>query len=340
MKHYRITLEDLAVELGVSISTVSRALSNHPALPLETIEKVKTLALERKYRPNLRAKALKSSESKIIALIVPEINMFFVPELIYGVTAKGNEKGYSVMVFQSENQFRKEKELLNYAINLPVDGVLMSISEETVNFEHLKEALEYGIPIVLVDKVSQSEYFPQVTVNDIEITTLAVSHLIQNGHKNILGLFGNEALTMTKKRKIGFELAFEQAQVLYSNETVVSVEQILEIDLVLTHFFSKQNQITAIFCMSDELLVNTHHWLQKNQIAVPDDISLIAISDGFLPYYLYPNISHVYHSGFEVGCKAFELLLEQFQQNKQLKSIKTISTKLYPMDSVKNLNIF
>jgi LacI family transcriptional regulator len=335
MSQYRITLKELAKELGVSTSTVSRALNNNPALPEETIVRIKEFAKQKKYRPNLRAKALQSSRSGIIAMIVPDINMFFVPELIYGVNTAAKEKGYSVMIFQSENQLEREIQWLTYAINLPVDGILLSLSEESNHTEHLADADDFGIPLVLVDKVTEDSSYHQVTIDDTNAAFQAVDYLLENGHRNIVGLFGNEALTMTQKRKEGFRLACIEKGFTPDERCLISVDQILELDEILTEQLQVFPETTALFCMSDELLINVHYWLQKQGKQIPDDISLIAISDGFLPYTLFPNVAHIHHSGFEVGVKSMNMLHELIKNPHSTPTVKTMKTKLYVMDSVK-----
>jgi LacI family transcriptional regulator len=328
----RVTIKDLARELGVSPSTISKALADSSEIGESTKHEVRELAQKLNYRPNLRAKYLQANHTDIIALIVPDINMFFVPELIYGINTIAREHGYAVMMFQSDDDFEKEKALLEYAYNLPVEGIIISLSEETKSTEHLSVFTEVDIPVVMADKIIPDLSIPSVSIDDSLATQKAVDYLIAKGHKNVLGIFGNPSLTMTQLRIDGFKNTMLP---ILENPLILSTERILELEEKLEKYLVEMPGITAIFTMSDELMVYTHYILNKKSIPIPDDISLISISDGFAPYNLHPNITHIHHSGFEIGVQAMNALLTALKKRTEYPP-EYIKTNLCELESVKD----
>lgn len=328
----RATIKDLAKKLGVSPSTISRALSDHPDISENMKEKVRLVAEELNYTKNRRASGLRKNESNIIALIIPEINMFFMPELIYGVNLEAEKFGLSVAIFQSDNSLEKEKELLKYCLEMSFCGVLLCLSVETKNLSHIDKITKKEMPVVLLDKVLNTQNYSTITIEDELAGYQAAEYLHQKGHSSILSIFGNPDLSITHLRKNGFNKALQNYTDFPSKHISLEIENILSLDSELETILTSNKNISAIFCMSDELLVNTHHLLMRMEYKIPEQISLLSISDGFVPYYLYPNISHLHHSGFEVGVVAVNELLENQTDNPNHINVKT---KLFEMESVK-----
>ncbi len=305
-KMKRITIKDIATLLKIAPSTVSRALADHPDISMETKTKVQAVARSLNYSPNLKAKYLRSKLSGIIVLILPEINTFFTPELMNGVNQVVREKGYSLVIFQSDNSYEKERELLKYCVNLSAEGVLLSLSKGTSNLTHLAAVKEARIPLVLLDKTIHSDSFSSISINGVEASYQAVSYLLGKGRKQIVGVFGDKEMAITQSRIEGYRQALEA----YGNlhEMIFEVKDVKNFEDDWERFSARHSQIDACFTMSDELLVRTHHAVMKRGLKIPEDIALFSISDGQAPYYLFPNISHLKHSGFEVGTSAGKLL--------------------------------
>ena len=133
----RITLKDIAKTVGLSMATVSRALADHPDISRETKERVREVAQALSYIPNYRARYLRAKHSRLIALIVPEMNMFFMPSMITGINRVVQQNDYSLIVFQSDNSIVQERRLVEYCTQLSADGVLLVLSSETSDLAHL-----------------------------------------------------------------------------------------------------------------------------------------------------------------------------------------------------------
>lgn len=304
----RATLKDIAKMTGLSISAVSRALKDHPDIGAQTKEKVKEVARILKYIPNLNARTLRTQASKIIAVILPELTDFFFPKLLKGITEVVEARGYSLIFLQSNNKLEKEQELVDFCLNVFAEGVLISLSVESNHLDHLQKLKEADIPVILIDRVIKNDDFPSITIDDRETSFRAVEYLIKQGHNKILGIFGDERLKMTQLRAEGFRLAHAHHRKGLDEKQVLMVPSEKVIEKVISDYMINQFEGTAIFTMSDSLLVNTYHVILQLGYTIPDDISLISISDGIAPNYLYPKITHLHHSGHEVGTKASNLL--------------------------------
>lgn len=327
----RTTLKDLAKLLSLSPSTISRALADHPDISAETKKRVQDVAQGMNYIPNLRAKYLRSRHSKLIALIMPEMNMFFMPSLMNAINKVVEAKDYSLIVLQSDNSLWKEKQLIQYCLNLSVDGVLLSVSTETSNLSHLTPLQNNEIPVVLFDKLIENDAFSTVNIDDQEAAFKATDYLIQQGHKEIAGIFADTKMAISRERIQGFREAHAHNNLPLPQKQIVSIPDPSKINLAL----AKVAYATAFFAMSDELLVWTHHYLNQQGYRIPEDCSLIAISDGQAPLFLYPKITHLRHTGYEVGEKAAHILIGLIEDYSDTVIDAKIKTSMVVLNSVK-----
>lgn len=302
----RINLKDLSRLLSLNPSTVSRALSNHPDISPETKEKVKIAAKEFNYLPNLRAKYFRQKSSGLIAVVLPEFNMFFIPELMEGINSVIDDTEYSIIIFFSNNNFNKEKEIIEHCLSWAVDGLLISLSENTTDTSHLDQIVAANIHMVLMDKVVFTDKYSTITIDDEKAAFNATNLLLENGGKNILGVFGNSDLQITKKRYLGFKRSILDNDVI-SNDLFLPSK-----DRRMIHILEKmllKNNYDGIFIMSDEILSQIYPILIRLNL-FPEKIQITVISGGILPYQIYPPISFIHHSGYEIGKKAIQTLLK------------------------------
>ncbi|MFK7758288.1 MAG: LacI family DNA-binding transcriptional regulator [Flavobacteriales bacterium] len=196
----RITIKDLARILNISVSTVSRALSDHPDISDGTKQKVLKAAKEFNYTTNLHARFFRKQHSRLIALILPEFNMFFSPNLIKGINEVVSSSKYSLITFITNDEYETEEKMVKQCLSWAVEGVLISLSRQTENLDHLKILVESDVKCVLLDKTVHNDIFPAVTIDSELASYNAVSHLVEYGHKNILGIFGNPNFSISKER--------------------------------------------------------------------------------------------------------------------------------------------
>ncbi len=330
----KITLKELAKMLNLSVSTISRSLSDHPDISQETKRKVREASELYNYSPNLRARYLRTKSSGLIALILPEYNMFFIPELMNGVNTLVNEANYSLLVFQSDNSFEKELDIIDYCKQISVDGILLSVGHGFNIKNELLEIAADSPPIVLIDKIWENETFTTVGIDDVDISIRAVEYLYNSGHKCIGAIFGDTDLPITRRRMGGYEQGLKRNEKLFKGKSLL-IQDMNKLENLLAAFLKKNKDITALYIMSDELMISAHYSLIKLGYKIPDDISIICISDGKLPYLLHPNITHFYHSGHKTGKAAAQALLDQIRRkNPEIQSVR-VDCQLKQLGSIK-----
>ena len=205
MSGNRVRLKDIAARTGYSMPTVSRALADHPDISGATKERVREAAVALNYVPNYRARYLRAKHSMLIALIVPEMNMFFVPSMITGINRVVQQNDYSLIVFQSDNSLAQERRLVEYCTHLSADGVLLALSSETTDLSHLEMLRECDIPAVLLDKTIETTRYSTITIDDHEAGREAAAYLIGRGHRRTIGVFGDprQGISALRMREIG-----------------------------------------------------------------------------------------------------------------------------------------
>ncbi|MGR3811948.1 LacI family DNA-binding transcriptional regulator [Jiulongibacter sp. NS-SX5] len=332
----KITLKELAGVLNMSVSTVSRALSDHPDISESTKQKVKDASQLYNYTPNLRARYLRTKSSGLVALILPEYNMFFIPNLMKAISEVVNDHNYSLLVFQSDDSYEKELDIIEYCNQISVDGILLSIG---TGFDHKKDLMELsseGAPIVLLDRVWPNDRISHVSIEGDVISEKALRYLKKMGHKDVIGVFSSEELTITKARYKGFKESLEE----YDGEIkgkATFVSKLDELELQLEAALKDYPEATALYVMSDELVMRVYYYLQKSGIKVPDELSVVSISDGTLPFIVYPQLTHFYHSPAKIGRKAAEVLFDQIKSKEsEVRDIR-IECELVQLGSVKNI---
>lgn len=317
----RITIKDIAKMLNINPSTVSRALSNHPDVSAQTKKRVEEIAKQFKYKPNLQARYFRKKHSGLIAIILPQINKFFSADFLEGVNAELYGSEYSSILFQSGNRLDQEIQLIDYCQSWAIEGLLLSVSGQTFQLDHLNTLYDFNIPVVLVDRVLNDKRFSTVTIDDKKTSFVATEHLIKKGHKRIVGFFGNPSLQMAKQRHAGFIAALDKYNIKHDTENSLFFTETKQSDIILK--VKGLQDYSAIFCMSDELLVDVHYAINSLAWHIPNDKALVCISDGNPPNYLYPKISHIKHSGFDVGKEATRLLLSKIRsQNLNVEHVK------------------
>lgn len=311
----RITIKDIADLLQISTSTVSRALSNHPDISDAVKARVKEAAETFNYIPNDFAINFRKKSTKVIGLIIPKMSMFFIPSIIEGISAKLSKEGYHFFMLSSEESLEIEKENLQTCANSRVDGILMSVTSQTQNLEHLKKIDDLEIPIVIFDKSLPQEKYDQITFDSEKDAQEAAHYLIEKDCKKILGIFGDEGLEITEKRRNSFLEIISKSPDVHCKtiycESAEKVKDKLEIMLDYEDF-------DGIFAMSDETLAGLNYALKMKNLSAKQ-FRIIAISEGIFPKYLNPHFRFVKNDGLKMGVKAAELLLERIK-NKNSKS--------------------
>ena len=305
----KATLKNISDLLQISISTVSRALKDHPDIAEQTKKKVRELAEIMDYEPNAFAIYLRTNASKLIGLIVPEISNYFYHSFIAAVEEEARSKGYSLMILQSANNTETESANLKFCKLNRVAGIMVALSSDTSDFSGFSRLEESGIPVVFFDKVPDSQEFTSVCVADADAGAMAAKAIIAKNRRNVLALFGSLTLSITRKRLKTFTAEFKKLAPHIRLNVVHTINSSEAFDQSLSGL-KKKDRPDTIFCMSDEILTGSLKAIQQRNLSIPKDIALIAISNGFIPTLFNPEITYVETSGSELGKKAFESLLQ------------------------------
>jgi len=330
----RITIKDIAKLLEVNPSTVSRALKDHPDIGEVTKNKIKRVARELGYRPNYQAIRFRQNKSGLIGLIIPEMGMFFFPSIIQAIEEITKKNGYNLIILQSNESIEKEKENALICKNFGLDGLLVCLSKETTAIPHFLDIIQSKTPIVFFDKIIQNKELSTVVINDFKASFTAINHLAKKGYKNISGVFDNPNLEITKSRKEGFLAGLKKHDLVFRADFCFHANTLEEAKSKFTQLLNQQELPDAVFVMTDQSLAGIIQAIYEKGISIPDELAVICISNGNLPYYLNPPITHIRHSGYMVGKTAVELLFD-LMNDKIIVSKKQIEleTFLVELDS-------
>jgi len=334
----KITIKTIAKELGVSTSTVSKALRDSHEISVETKDKIKAYADYYNYKPNNLALQLRNQKTKVIGVILPKIVHHFFSTVIKGIESGANEKGYHIMVCFSNESYKSEVENLKVLSNGSVDGLIVSISNETLensHFEHFQELVNEEIPLVLFDRVHDSISCDKVIVDDVGAGYKATKHLAENGRKKIAMLSTPEHVNIGTLRKQGYKKALREFDLASNENLVLEVDEKEDAKTQIAKVFD--NEIDAIFAVNEIYAAMAIRLAKEKNLRVPEDVSVIGFTDGLISEYSSPSITAIVQHGFTMGRQAAELLIERIEnENESLPPrIKVISSNLHIRESTK-----
>ena len=335
MKRQTITIKDIAKELGISPSTVSRALKDHFEISEETKKAVRRVAEELNYQPNSLALSLRYSKSNTIGIIVPEIVHFFFSTVISGIEDIARSRGYNVIITQSNESVEREMMNIQTLFNNRVDGVLVSLSKESFDYSHFEAMMQKGLPIVFFDRVAETLNTSKVTVDDFLGGYQATEHLIKQGYKKIGHLAGPENLEITNERLKGFKKAHEDAGLEINDDLIVFNQASDEIEAyAATLKLLETKHLDSLFTSNDLAAMGAIKAAQKSGREVPEDFGVVGFSNWQFTAMTNPTLSTIEQPGFEMGQHAAELLLKQIESEEQIEFEKIkLPTTLLARDS-------
>jgi len=327
----KITLKHIAKELGVSISTVSKALKNSGEISRDTKEKVQAFAKRYNYKPNNVAISLKNKRTKNIGVIIPEIVHYFFTTVFRGIEQYANKRGYNVIVCVSDESFDKEVINMEMLANGSVDGFIISLSAETQkkhDFNHIKEITEQGIPLVLFDRVTNEIDCDKVLINDKEVALLAVNKFIKNGRNKIALVTTEDYFSVSKAREAGYREALSASNV-NVDESLILKLPFMDVDENALIAFFNNYEIDAVLCVNEILAIHCMSLVQKKGMRIPEDISFIGFTDGILSKYANPGLTSIDQHGQEMGEIAAKMLIEKVEyESEGEEEVETFRTEV------------
>jgi len=311
----KITLKQIARELGVSISTVSKSLKDSDEISTDTKQKVQAFAKLYNYRPNNIALSLKNRRTKNIGVVIPDIVHHFFTTVFRGIEKYANEHGYNVVVCVSDESYEKEVFNMELLANGSIDGFIMSVSAETQqknDFSHLKEVMEQGFPLVLFDRVIDEIECDKVVMNDEQIAYEATIKMIAEGRKRIALVTTESYFNVSEKRAEGYKRALKDHDIDY-DEKLTLVLPFKGIEESYIEGFVENVGFDGALCVNEIFAVLLMAMSQKKGLRVPEDISVIGFTDGLLSRYSTPTLTTVAQHGERMGEIAAKMLVEKLE---------------------------
>jgi LacI family transcriptional regulator len=325
---HQVTIKDIAKRLKISVSTVSRALRGSTDISDDTRRLVLSVAEELHYSPNPIALSLRDKKTKVIGVLVQEIANNYCSAVIAGIEDIAFKMGYNVLISQSHEKF--DTEVLNTRLlaSRRIDGLLITISNETRNVDHLKEMIERGIPVVMFDRVSDELKTHKVVVDDYKGAFDATSHLIEQGYKRIAHLTISKHLPITQNRLNGYMDALKAHRIPVKKEWIVYCDfDETNMKNEVRKLVSNKARPNAIFSSVERLSMASVRVLKDMKLKVPGDVALAGFADNPLSRYLNPSLTAVCQPTFSIGQNAAELLIELIESKKAEEKYTTIKLK-------------
>lgn len=335
----KVTLKQIAKELDVSISTVSKSLRNSLEIGEDTRLKVQAFAKFYNYRPNNVALSLKNRKTKTIGIIIPEIVHYFFSTVINGIEQVANENGYSVIITLSDDSFDKEVLNMEMLANGSIDGFIMSLSKETQfkgDFHHITEVIDQGMPVVLFDRVTNEILCDKVIIDDKTAAYEAVQSLIDKGRKKIALVTTVDYVSVGKLRTDGYTKALLDNDIPFDEKLIIKIEDIDTCEITIGKLL-EDKAIDAVFAVNELFAVTIIKTAHKIGLNVPKDLAVIAFTDGIISKYSTPTITTVSQSGIKMGNKAAKMLIDRLEseenQENENYTTEVIETHLIERES-------
>ncbi|HLZ17389.1 MAG TPA: LacI family DNA-binding transcriptional regulator [Cyclobacteriaceae bacterium] len=333
MKFNQVTIKDIGRELGISPSTVSRALKDHPDISAETKKAVNQLAEKLNYQPNTVALNLRQKKTNTIGVIIPEIVHFFFSTVISGIEDIAYQAGYNVILAQSNESYQREVTDMKALFNSRVDGMLLSLSRETTNFDHIESIISKGVPIVFYDRMYNSPTSSKVIVDDYAGAKEAVLHMIDEGCKRIAILMDSPNLKISTDRLKGYEDAQKERNISLDKELILACPSggFEEGKGAMLKALASPIPPDAIFATNDPMAMGAMMAIKEKGLKIPQDVAVVGFSNWFFGELMEPSLTSVDQPGFEMGQEAARMLIKQIElkdKGEPVLETKILKTKL------------
>lgn len=343
MKFEALTIKDIAKALQLSVSTVSKALHGSHEISEETRKTVLQYAREHNYKPNPIAQSLKKGRSRSIGVIVCNIDNNFFSQVINGIESVAHNKGYNVIITQSQESYEREISNSEHLSSRSVDGLIISLSAETRNVDHLVRLHEKGLPIVLFDRVTDAILTHKVIANNFKGAYEATRHLLQQGYRRIAHITSAGSLSITLERLAGYRQALADAGLIPDDRYIKFCQHggmiHEETRQALTELLQLPDKPDAIFTASDRLSTTTLSLLRKMQIPIPQQMGLVGFTNSISADIFNPSLTAVVQPALEMGRLATEMLIQLIESKRPVTTFekRILETELKIRDSSRRM---
>ncbi len=310
----QVTIIDIAKKLNISPSTVSRALRDHPGISNKTKLIVKKLAKGMKYHPNSIAQNLKTNQSSTIGVIVPSIQYYFFSQVISGIEHVAYDAGFTVMVFQSNEDFEREVLNVKSMLSHRIAGMLISVSQNTNNVSHLKDVQKRKIPLVIFDRDVPQLKSCKVLVDDFEGAFKVTEYLIKKGYKKIAHITGNEHLSICKYRLEGYMAALKKYKLPVRKEWIINTGLNEEAGMIACgRLLNQRVHPDAIVCATDPIAIGVYNRMHTLKLRIPEDMAVTGFSNILYSHLISPSLTTLDQPAYEIGVQSATMLIDMIK---------------------------
>ncbi len=312
MKKKQIKLKDIADALHLSVPTVSRALRDSYEISQETKKAVVELARAMNYKPNLLAVGLRKNKTFKVGVIIPSLWYYYNSAAVTGMEEVLEEHGYSVMICQSKESYNREVIQVRNLIDSRVDGILVSISQSTIKYDHFIDAQEEGIPVIFFDRAPSYEGASKVVIDNKLAAKSAIHHLFKKGRKRIVFIAGPEKLRISKTRYEGYLEAYKEHGLEPDENLIINCNFTKNMGYRATKSFLRKNiDIDGLFAINDRTCIGAVAAVQEAGLKIPQDVAVVGFNDEPTVQYLTPPLTTIRQPAYEIGMEAAKLFLKE-----------------------------
>lgn len=322
------TIHDIARALNIDSSTVSRALNDSPRVSAKTKRKILDKATELGYQRNILASNLRTNKTNTIGVIVPRISRNFFSSVISGIEETAQKAGYSVIICQSFEDFEREKKLMETLFSNRVDGILISISMQTDNYDHLTPYLNHGGSIVFYDRPCNFENCSSISVDDYKASFIATEHLIQNGCKNIVHFSGPQINDLYKNRRQGYIDALKKYGIEFKEDYCLESKLSEEDGVIFAKKITEMENVDGIYSSNDTAAIAAIQYLKSQGVSIPNDIAVVGFNNDPISSVIEPALTTVNQPDFEMGKMATTLLIHKIEKKSTEKEQRVLDIEL------------
>lgn len=326
----KATLKDIAKELNITVSAVSKALSNHPAMSDATKDMVRQTAAKLNYQQNKIALSLKTGKSHIIGVMIPSAEKLFFGSVVHGIEKIINPLGFNLLLFQTNESTEYEIKGIDTFLQANVDGIIASIAKETTHYEHYAEIKKRNIPLILFDRAEESLGVHAVTIDDYKGGYMATEHLIKKGYKKIGHIAGLQHVQIFKDRYRGYKdalkahkMTFTESMVYYGKNSIESGSE------GMSQLLNGNTELDAVFCVEDFTALGAMQVLKEKKIKIPKQMGVIGFANESFGKYISPTLTTIDQQTINMGEEAAKLFIKLIDKDDIYK--KTESVVLQPI---------
>jgi len=307
----KVTITDIAKELSITPATVSRALSDSPAISIKTKMAVQKIAASLNYKKNTIASSLQSGKTNVIGVIIPSAEINFFGSVVHGIESIANLNGYNVLIYQSNENMEHEAKGIEAFLSARVDGILASISKTTVDFTHFLDVKNRNVPIVFFDRINDNLGIPSVVIDDFKGAFLATEHLIKQGYKRIAHISGSQHIGIWNSRLKGYMAALAANNLSFNSDLIFLGDVSMQAGKnAVKFFFEHAHPPDAIFAVEDFTALGAIKELKEKHIRIPKEVGIIGFANEYFGEHITPSLSTIDQQTVLMGKESVKLLLE------------------------------